>query len=359
MDTKRLITCLMEDIRKKTASELNLMEVCGTHTRAFFQSGIREMLPPSIRLLSGPGCPVCVTDEACIDAAIALLKEKDIHLATFGDMLRVRGTHESLSDQFGKRGNVSIAYSPLDCLALSKKLSGRQLVFLAVGFETTAPSIALAVKLAKENGIGNLSFLMALKRMPPVLHHILAAKRNRLHGIICPGHVAAVMGARYFSFIAQEYAIPAVICGFEAMDMACGIYMLTRQCNGQERSSLRNLYKTCVGDEGNATANKLLQEVFEVDEASWRGIGRIKDSAYVLSSRYKDFDALNRFCIRLSNPLPKSGCSCGDVIIGNILPYECRMFEVVCRPQNPLGPCMVSSEGSCAIYFNNGRVPMK
>lgn len=351
MDKSRIIKSIINEIRSYGDEKLRIMEVCGTHTQAVSGSGLRSILPPNITLLSGPGCPVCVTDECCIDAAIEMLNYHDVILATFGDMMKVKGTLECISDQLDKRKNIIVIYSPFDCLKLARENPDRQVVFFAVGFETTAPIIALAVKLVYESKLNNLTFLTSLKLIPPALHSIFMAKSKKIHGIICPGHVAAVKGAGYFRFITQEYGISAAVCGFEALDIAAGLCFLTKQYSTVAGAAFNNLYKTSVNEDGNKAANKIMQEVFDIGNTNWRGIGEIKDSALILNKKYSGFDALRRFNIKLKNFTANRQCNCKDVLLGNIIPPECKLFGKVCTPQKPAGPCMVSGEGSCSIYF--------
>jgi len=345
-----LVKSIINKIQQSCIEKLNIMEVCGTHTHAVSRSGIRSLLPPNIVLLSGPGCPVCVTEEGLIDAAVEILK-KDIILAAFGDMVRVRGSSESISDQLHKRKNIFIVYSPLDCLDLARNNPDKQVVFLAAGFETTAPGIALAVKLAYKENLHNLSFLTSLKLMPPVLHSILREKQKKIHGLICPGHVAAVMGAGYFRFVAGEYGINAAVCGFEPLDIASGLLFLTEKISSGTEAAFANLYESCVREEGNETARKIMMQVFDIADGNWRGIGEIKESSLVLKEKYCCFDALKKFNIRPHKFADNMQCNCSDVILGNIMPYECRLFGKACTPQKPAGPCMISSEGSCSAYY--------
>lgn len=350
MDKKQIIKGVINEISCKGEYNLRIMEVCGTHTHAISKSGIRSMLPQNITLLSGPGCPVCVTDESYIDAAIELLNNHDVILATFGDMMRVRGTHESISEQLNKRRNIVVVYSPLDCLELARNNSGKQVVFLAVGFETTAPSIALVLKLAYENKLHNLTFLTSLKLMPPVLHSILREKQKEIHGIICPGHVATVMGAEYFKFITYEYGVSAAVCGFEALDIGAGLHFLFKQ-HSTDTAAFANLYKTCVTEEGNKSAQRMLDEVFDIGDSNWRGISEIENSALIICEKYFYLDALRKFNIKLKNTSASQLCNCRDLLLGNILPYECKLYGKECTPQKPAGPCMISSEGACSAYY--------
>lgn len=351
MDNKENIKNIINYISHYKEYKLSIMEVCGTHTQAFSRTGIRSILPSNITLLSGPGCPVCVTDESYIDAAIEILNKYDVILATFGDMMGVKGTCESLLDQSNKRKKIKVLYSPLDAIELAKKNLHKQVVFFAVGFETTAPLIGLAVKMACEEGLNNLSFITSLKLMPPILHKILKQRNKNIHGIICPGHVAAVKGEEYFRFITRDYSIPAVICGFDALDIAAGLYYLIKQNIHKSKGGFQNLYKTCVNKNGNITANQLMDEVFERESVRWRGIGEVKDSGLGLRDKYWAFDGLKKFNISLQSPYLRQKCNCSDVLLGNILPNQCPMFGDVCNPENPKGPCMVSGEGACSIYY--------
>jgi hydrogenase expression/formation protein HypD len=351
MDNNSVVNDIINDISCLGNKKLRIMEVCGTHTQAVSKSGLRNILPENIELVSGPGCPVCVTSESCIDAAIEMINEHNVLLATFGDMLRIRGTMNSISEQVNKRKNIVVVYSPLDCLELASKNPGENVVFFAVGFETTAPGIALAIRLAEDNNINNLSFLTSLKLMPPVLHSILREKRKEINGIICPGHVAAVMGAGYFRFITEEYNIAAAVCGFEALDIALGIHYLSSQNMSGKKPTFSNLYETCVQEVGNTEAHRMMHEVFEFGDASWRGIGFIRESALILRKKYSFFNALQRFGIKLKSDSPNKQCDCRDVLLGNISPSECCLFGKECTPQKPAGPCMVSGEGSCSTYY--------
>lgn len=341
MDYKKIISSLNK------SNNLCVMVVCGTHTMAYSQSGLRGMLSPHITMLSGPGCPVCVTSEGHIDAAIELINKYDVILASFGDMMRVKGSYVCLNDLTDKRKNIVIPYSPLDVLNLAEKNKNKQIVFFAVGFETTAPLIALAVKAAKKQGINNLSFLTSIKLMPPILIRILSDNCNNIDGIICPGHVASVKGANYFRFISEEFDKHAVICGFEALDILAGLHHISRK----GIPKFKNLYKTCVNEKGNALANNLMQEVFETDHVMWRGIGLIVNSALVLNDKYSYFNAEKRFNIQIADKPVKKECNCKDVLLGNMLPNDCSLFRRVCNPDNPKGPCMVSSEGACSIFY--------
>jgi len=350
---KRLIKEIVININNLADKEVKIMEVCGTHTHAIYKYGIRELISPNVRLISGPGCPVCVTEEEVIDRAIDLASEENVVIATFGDMIRVKGSKKSLMDIMAEGKKVKIIYSPLDVLKLASENRDKIIVFLGVGFETTAPTIAMTIKSVKENDIKNVYFLLSIKRMRPIIEMILN-NRNNLQGIICPGHVATITGSEYFKFISTYYKIPAAVCGFEAMDILGGIYFLLKQIK-MGKSSFDNLYKRWVREEGNTIANEIVSQIFRIEDGNWRGIGEVKNSAYVLRDTYSEYNALSKFHmdIEMKSSIP-TGCQCSDVILGNIPPAECYMFRSGCSPSNPLGPCMVSSEGSCAIYYKYG-----
>ena len=336
---------------KKT---IRILEVCGTHTQAIAKSGIRSMLPKHVELLSGPGCPVCVTGEAYIDAAIRLLDDDNVILATFGDMLKVRGAFSSLSEKKGK-DNVITVYSPEDAVALAQKKPNKTVVFLAVGFETTAPIIAAIIKNVYENGVENLFFFTALKRMEPILRFILADKGNQIDGLICPGHVASVLGGEAFRFVTEEFHLPAVICGFEAEDMKMGIYSLLDQILGKSPVSFLNLYKPCVSHMGNKLAKEYMNEVYQIEDGYWRGIGKVSNSGLGLRGEYQRLDAKKKYLFSEEIISKPSACQCREIILGRKAPYECKRFGVDCTPETPLGPCMISSEGACAAHYRYGR----
>lgn len=333
---------------------IRIMEVCGTHTHSISKSGIRYLLPEHIQLLSGPGCPVCVTNDSYIDMAIDLIEDKSIVLATFGDMLKVKGTCSSLAER-KSNNNVITVYSPEDAVNLAMKNRDKIVVFLAVGFETTAPIIAAVIKNIYENGSDNLFFLTALKRMEPVLRMILSDDRNRIDGLICPGHVAAVLGSDVFRFVTDEFHIPSVICGFEADDIKKGIFNLIDQIEGRKPVAFSNLYERCVNPKGNRKAQQFINEVFQISDGDWRGIGKVPNSALVLNDKYNKLDAKLKFNISEKAKIKPTFCCCSEIIRGMKAPYECKHFGVNCTPDNPLGPCMISSEGACSAHYKYGR----
>lgn len=355
MDNRELIDKLVKEIKLKASSSISIMEVCGTHTQAISRYGIKDLLPSNIKLISGPGCPVCVTHEGYIDTCIDLLETHDVILATFGDMAKVKGTSKSILDTKAEGGRVVIVYSPLEAIQLALKNKERTVAFLGVGFETTSPGIGLTVKTAEEKRLENIYFLLSLKLMEPVLREILHDNKHGLDGIICPGHVATVMGANNFRFIAEDYGISCAICGFEPLDIIGGIYFIIKELQRKENKSLRNLYKRCVTREGNKTAKKIMGQVFKTSDGYWRGIGTIKNSALTLKNKYLKYDALKRFNIKINYSEKNTKCQCGDIILGNKMPNECSLFGIQCTPEDPKGPCMVSSEGACSIFYRYNR----
>lgn len=348
---KELIRHLIKEINIMASKEIKIMEVCGTHTQMISKLGIRSVLSPNIKLLSGPGCPVCVTEEKYIDTAIEMLNNYDVTIATFGDLLRVKGTKNCLLDKKSRGKNVIIVHSPLDLINIAKDDKKRKIIFLGVGFETTAPIIALTIRTAFEKEINNLFFLTSIKLMSPILHYILKQPENQIQGLICPGHVASIKGASYFEFIAEDYNIPAAVCGFEALDILGGIHYLVKQIIDNENKSFKNLYKRCVRTQGNPIANHLIEEVFQISHGVWRGIGKVENSFLTIKKKYRNFDADNNFEVKIESQSHISKCACSDILLGNKTPRECELFDRVCNPFSPYGPCMVSTEGACAIAY--------
>ncbi|MDD4436650.1 MAG: hydrogenase formation protein HypD [Tissierellia bacterium] len=350
---KKTITHIIDEINfmANQIHEIKIMEVCGTHTQMIAKSGIKSILPPNIKLLSGPGCPVCVSEESYIDNAIEIFKNGNEIIATFGDMLRVSGTNGSLLDEKAKGSDVRIIYSPLELIDMAEQIKNKRIVFLAVGFETTAPVIALTIKKAHERKIDNLFFLTSLKLMPPILHYIMGQTINNIDGFICPGHVASVTGSEYFRFISQDYYLPAAVCGFEAEDILTGIHYLVKQISQSEKKELFNLYISCVKSEGNLVAKRLMKEVFKTSDGEWRGIGKVKDSSLIINEKYSKYDALNAFKLEKNLPKANTNCQCKDILLGYKTPNECILFGRICNPLKPYGSCMVSSEGACSIFY--------
>ena len=354
---KELSARLLDEIRKMTAGRekpMRLMEVCGTHTVSIFRAGLRQLLPPEVELVSGPGCPVCVTPDGYMDAAIAYAGMEDVIVATFGDMLKVPGSSSSLAEVAARGGDVRIVYSPLDALAIAKENTGKKVVFLAVGFETTAPTAAAAVLTAERENVGNFFLLPAQKLVPPAIRALLSDEDARIDGFLLPGHVAVVTGSDKFSFLAEEYHLPGVVAGFSPTELLRGIYRLVRQAAAGE-ARVENEYKSVVRPEGNPAAQKMMDRIYETCAAEWRGLGEIPDSGLRLRDEYSRFDFSAARPLDLPPAPPKkSGCRCGEVLQGKILPKECRLFGTACVPEHAAGPCMVSAEGVCAAWHQYG-----
>lgn len=329
---------------------VTLMEVCGTHTVSIARAGIRDLMPEGTRLASGPGCPVCVTSNKDIDTAIALSRVPGVTIATFGDMTRVPGSTSSLLAEQAAGRSIQIVYSPLDALALAQQEPDRQIVFVGVGFETTTPLIARAIKRAADLGLSNFSVFVAHKNMPGALEAIVADPELKIDALILPGHVSTIIGMEPYRFLASEYGVPGVITGFEPVDVLQGIAMIMRQLH-EGRSEIEIAYARGVMPEGNPHAVAAIDEVFETCTATWRGLGDIPQSGYRLRSQYAAFDAVRRFDPQVEPTVDPKGCRCGDVLRGIMAPDKCPLFRTVCSPENPVGPCMVSSEGSCAAYY--------
>lgn len=346
---------MIKRINQNISSDINIMEVCGTHTLKIAKYGLKKLLSPKIRLISGPGCPVCVTQTGYIDAAIALLDQQDVMLVTFGDMMRVKGDKHSLQDLKYQGKSIKIMYSPEEVIELSHSYPDKRIVVLAVGFETTAPLFALIIDEAKNQNINNLFFLTSLKRMEPVISYILNLNEKiNVHGMLCPGHVASITGIKPFCQISDRYLIPSVICGFEAQDIVKSIYVLTEQIKGNRPLKTENLYKRCVSAHGNKQALEIMNKVFCIMDGIWRGIGSIKDSAFEINEEYKKYDAKRIFELDIKS-MSKNVCNCGDILLGLKKPVDCKFFGGRCNPENPLGPCMVSTEGTCCSYYKYGR----
>lgn len=341
---------LIHSTEKWAPEQATLMEVCGTHTVAIARNGLRTMMPEGIRLASGPGCPVCVTSNKDIDTVIALSRVPGVTIATFGDMTRVPGSTSSLLKEQAQGRSINIVYSPLDALTLAKENPDEQIVFVGVGFETTTPLVAMAIKRAKAMGLKNFSVFVAHKNMPGALETIVADPALKIDALILPGHVSTIIGVKPYEFLAQKYGIPGVITGFEPVDVLQGIAMIMRQLH-EGRAEIEIAYSRGVMKEGNPVALAAIEEVFETVDATWRGLGVIPGSGYAIRDEYKEFDAFARFSPEVEPTQEPKGCRCGDVLRGIMAPNECPLFRKVCTPENPIGPCMVSSEGSCAAYF--------
>ena len=332
-----------------------VMEVCGGHTHSIYKYGVDDLLPANVELVHGPGCPVCVIPMGRVDDGIAIAREPEVIFACFGDMLRVPGSEGTLLEAKAQGADVRMVYSPLDALRLARENPDREVVFFAIGFETTAPSTALTLKRAKAEGISNFSCMCNHVTIVPPLRALLESPDLRLDGFIGPGHVATVVGARPFEFIAADYGKPVVISGFEPVDLLQSVQMILRQlCEG--RCRVENQYSRVVPHEGNTRALEVMAEVFALrPHFEWRGLGFISQSALRLSDAYADLDAELRYSVpgvRVADP---KACQCGEVLKGVIKPWECKVFGSACTPEHAIGTCMVSPEGACAAYYNYGR----
>ena len=333
--------------------EARLMEVCGSHTMSIARYGIRQILPKNVKLISGPGCPVCVTDAAYIDAAIKLA-ETDKHICTFGDMLKVPGSKRTLADARSNGGNIHICYSPKDSVKLAKNDPTNEYIFLGIGFETTMPPVISIIKEAQKEDVKNISILTAFKLVPPVLTALAEDHEVAVNGFLLPAHVSAIIGADAYNEFVNKYKIPGVIAGFEPLDILLGVQGLLQQLL-DNRADLENQYSRVVRKEGNQLALKLIDELLEPADVSWRGIGTIPKSGLALRKEYAEYDAAKKFNLSIIGGKHDKRCRCGDVLRGVILPDECPLFAKACTPLFPIGPCMVSVEGSCAAYYKYSR----
>ncbi|MGI6737562.1 MAG: hydrogenase formation protein HypD [Anaerovoracaceae bacterium] len=340
---------LIERLRAYDGPPLKLMEVCGTHTAAIFRNGIRSLISPRIELISGPGCPVCVTPAAYIDRVIAYAEKPDHTVLSFGDMMKVPGSSGSLSEHRGRGASVEIMYSPFEALDKAAAHPEHTYVVAAVGFETTAPAYALLVRQAAARGIENLRLVTALKTMPPALDW-LCASQPEIDGFLCPGHVCVIIGSRAFAPLAEKYHKPCAVAGFEAEHILAAIYDLVQQIkNGEAR--VDNLYRNAVEEEGNRKAQAAMRECYQSGPAMWRGLGIIEGSGLYLSETYRRWDGGSRGLSEDAELPPE--CACAEVITGRRHPDQCRLFGSGCTPLHPYGPCMVSAEGACGIWYRN------
>lgn len=347
---------LAEEIARLTEAPLKIMEVCGGHTHSIFKYGIEDLLPPNIDMIHGPGCPVCVIPLGRVDDAISLANQPNVIFTTFGDAMRVPGSSMSLLDAKAAGADVRMVYSPLDALKIARKNPERQIVFLALGFETTAPSTAMTVLHAEKEGIENFSIFCNHIMIVPALKALLDSPELKLDGFIGPGHVSTVIGTRPYEFVAGDYRKPMVVAGFEPLDILQAVYKVVKQCV-EGRAEIENQYRRVVTRDGNSRSLQVLSEVFELrDYFEWRGLGSIPRSGMKLKSKYARFDAERRFNVaglRIADP---KACQCGEILKGVKKPWECKVFGTACTPETPIGSCMVSSEGACAAYYNFGRL---
>jgi hydrogenase expression/formation protein HypD len=345
-----LVSALTTKLQQTVTRPIKIMEVCGSHTMSIFHHGIRDLLPVNMQLLSGPGCPVCVTPQGYIDTAIRLAQSKEVILASFGDMLRVPGNHSSLLKEKAAGHDIRVLYSPLDAVEIAAANPERQVVFLGVGFETTAPVVALTILEAAKRNLDNYSVFSAHKLVPPAMEALCADSGLQVDGFLCPGHVSTVIGLEPYRFLAEKYHKPAVIAGFEIVDIMHALLMIAEMLR-QDKPAAANAYPRAVADAGNPTARAILNRLFMPAASIWRGLGEIPGSGLQIRPEFARFDAAARFGLAETETQTPNGCSCGDILRGRKTPPQCLLYKKSCTPQTPMGACMVSSEGTCAAYY--------
>ncbi|NDY58830.1 hydrogenase formation protein HypD [Desulfovibrio sulfodismutans] len=346
-----LCRSLLGRLTEEATTPMRFMEVCGTHTVAIFQSGLRSLLPGTITHLTGPGCPVCVTHESEVAAFLELAARDDVIVATFGDLMRVPGPKgANLKTASAEGARVEVVYSPFDALALAKANPDRTVVFLGIGFETTAPTVAATIRLAREQSLDNFLVMSFHKLVPPALRALLADPEARVDAFILPGHVSAIIGVDPYAFLATEYGVPSVITGFEPLDILQALIHIVRM-RRDNAPAVINQYSRVVPEHGNQKALAVMAEVFTPVDALWRGLGVLPQSGLAIAEPYAAFDAFKVLGITLKDHPPLPGCRCGEVLKGKMPPNECPLFAKACTPATPVGPCMVSTEGGCAAYF--------
>jgi hydrogenase expression/formation protein HypD len=348
---------LLNRIKDRSQRPIRLMEFCGGHTHAILRYGLRSLLPPTVDLRSGPGCPVCVTANADLDRAIALARVPGLILTTFGDMIRVPGSRESLQDAKAGGADVRLVYSTLDALKIARENPTRQVVFLGVGFETTAPTVAAAILQAQAEGLENFSVLSLHKLTPPATRAILESGEIALDGIIGPGHVTTIIGAVAWEFLPTNYNIPVAVAGFEPLDILRAVADLVDMIE-DEKPAVSNSYARSVSQRGNPTAMDVMHRAFRGTTAEWRGLGAVPDSGLSIRPELVQFDAAHLYRVDPGPTKEHKGCLCGDVLRGTVMPRECPLFGKACTPVRPIGPCMVSAEGACAAYYQFGQEVM-
>ncbi len=338
---------------KAIGRQINIMEVCGTHTVSIFRSGVRSLLPENLRLLSGPGCPVCVTSQGYIDIVLELAGRDDCIIATYGDMIRVPGKTGSLETKQSK-ADIRIVLSSEDALQIARENPDKQVVFIAVGFETTTPASAVAVQEAARESIDNFSILCGHKLVVPAMRALLSGMNNKIDAFLCPGHVSVIIGYGAFREIVDDFKRPCVVAGFEPLQIIEGLAEICKQLE-EGKPELKSLYGAVVTEEGNSVAKQIVNECFEPVDGYWRGLGKIEISTLGLKSKYSKYDATKRFGLIEKSSEEIGGCRCGEVLCGLIDPTECALFGKKCTPLKPVGPCMVSSEGACAAWYKYGQ----
>ncbi len=342
----------IKDACEKVGRQINVMEVCGTHTVAIFRHGIRSLLPSGFKMLTGPGCPVCVTDQGYIDTVLELADSKDTLIATYGDMVRVPGKGGSLETK-ATNNNIKIVLSAQDALEIAKENPDKQVIFIAIGFETTTPASAVVVTQAAQENIENFTIFSNHKLVIPAMRVLLADKNDKIDAFLCPGHVSAIAGFGIFEEIVADFKRPCVVAGFEPQQILEALAIIAQQV-ADNQPELKSVYKAVVTRQGNAIAQKIVQECFAPADGYWRGIGKIQQSTLRLKDKYSKFDAMVRFGIKEIPAEDSTGCRCGEVLCGLIDPPTCGLFGNNCTPEHPIGPCMVSSEGACSAWYKYG-----
>jgi hydrogenase expression/formation protein HypD len=349
-----LVQGVIDELTRVITRHWVIMEICGGQTHAIMKHGLDQLLPENIELVHGPGCPVCVTSLEKIDKALAIASQPNVIFSSYGDMLRVPGSDGDLFSIRASGGDIRVVYSPLDAVKIAQENPDKQVVFFAIGFETTAPANVMSVIQAKNLNLKNYSLLISHVRVPPAMEAILSSPNNRVQGFLAAGHVCTVMGFWEYGSIAKKYNVPVVVTGFEPLDILQGILMVVQQLEDGHHE-VRNAYSRVVSFEGNKSAQKLIHQVFEDCDQKWRGIGNIPLSGWQLREDYKSFDAEYRFSVDQIQPKESPLCIAGQILQGLKKPYECSAFVSQCTPEHPLGATMVSSEGACAAYYRYGR----
>jgi len=341
---------LVEQITNLSKTKIRLMEVCGTHTMSIFRNGIRKLIPETISLLSGPGCPVCVTAQKEIDAFIEISQKPDTIITTFGDLMRVPGTGSSLQKERAGGKDIRIVYSTFDAIEIARKNPDKRIVFLGVGFETTAPTVAASILSARDIKINNYFVYSAHKTVPRALFALMKTEGIKIDGFLLPGHVSVIIGTGAYLPFFNQFQMPCVVAGFEPSDILQAVLMLVEQIENKT-PGLENAYKRAVSFEGNEKAVRIMNDVFEPADVAWRGIGIIPGSGLKIRDQFSDYDAMKKFEISEKDSKEPKGCACGEILTGLKTPVECPLYKKICTPVDPIGPCMVSSEGTCAAYY--------
>lgn len=346
---------LADRLKNLSTKPVRLMEICGTHTVSIFRHGLKQVFPKTVSMISGPGCPVCVTATEEIDRALVLARNKNVKLAAYGDLIRVPGSDSSLKEEMAQGADVSIVYSSMDALRLAEQNPDREVVFLGIGFETTAPTAAAAVLAARKMDLYNFSILSGHKLLPPAMEALLSSDNLNIDGFLCPGHVTTIIGTSSYKKISDRYCKPCVVAGFESVDIMQGVLMLVKLLE-KGRAETQIQYKRGAAPEGNPKARQVMDQVFIPEDAPWRGLGVIPLSGLAVRPELERFDARKKFDLEVPPAKTPKGCRCGDVLRGSIVPPDCPLFKKNCTPQKPVGPCMVSSEGACAAWYQYNKV---